>query len=385
MNRLIILTIALFMAACVDPFEPPVEDYEQLLVVEAFISDDDEAQVVKLSLSAPIDGEEFTPVTSADVRLEDNQGNSYAFPHEGSGNYYSVPGMLDIQPGRTYTLRIVLPGGESYASEPVSLKETPPIDDVYFELESFVSEEDGTVQQGVVVLTDTKSPDGEPLYLRYDWEETYMSVSPFPSFYVYNSDSGTIDLREDNITNCWLSRQSSNIDIETTEGLTDPDIRQHRVRYLSFNREQLNYRYSILVKQYALDVEGYEFWKSLRETNENTGTLFDVLPFPLTANIYNEGNPDQPVLGYFDISTVSSKRIYIDKEDLPSGTSVRTLFQECISNAGDTLVSPAVVPDFTNQGYLISYSVIPGGFVMVPQSCIDCRIYGSNVKPDFWE
>jgi hypothetical protein len=385
MNRLIILTLVVFLTACVDPFDPPVQDYEELLVVEAFISDDDEPQVVKLSLSSAIDGEEFPPVTGANVMLEDDQGNSYTFPHEGSGYYYSVPGELDIQPGRTYTLVIILPGGESYVSEPVSLKETPPINDVYFKLESFVSETDGTVQQGAVILTDTESPDGEPLYLRYGWEETYMSVSPFPSFYVYNADSGSIDLREDNITECWLSGESSNIDIETSEGLTDPDIREHRVRYLSFNREQLNYRYSILVKQYALDVEGYEFWKSLRETNENTGTLFDVLPFPLTSNIYNESDPDQPVLGYFDIATVSSKRIYIDKDDLPSGTSIKTLFESCINNAGDTLVSPSLVPDLTNQGYLISYSVVPGGFVMVPQSCIDCRLYGSNVKPDFWE
>jgi hypothetical protein len=199
------------------------------------------------------------------------------------------------------------------------------------------------------------------------------------------SEVQAIELREDNITECWLSGSSTEINIITTEGLAVSDVQEQPIRYLSFNNERLNFRYSILVKQYALDEEGYEFWKNLKETNESTGTLFDVLPFPLTANIRNEDDPSEPVLGYFDISTVSSERIYIDRTDIPAGTVIPSLFRGCSGNAGDTLVSPGDVPRFSRGGYLISYYVFPTGYIMVPKSCIDCTIYGSNVKPDFWE
>jgi len=368
----------------VDPFDPPVEDYEELLVVDAFLSDDNERQVIRLSLSSPIDTARYTPVTGANVVLSDDEGNTYDFLHESQGNYYSIPGLLELLPGRFYTLTVSL-GAERYVSDAVQLKITPPITDVYYDQETFVSGENGSLQQGLVILADSESPDGEPLYLRYDWEETFMTVAPFPSNYIYDNETESIELRSDNISDCWISRNSTGINILTTEGLADPDIREHPIRYLSFNSEELNFRYSILVKQYALDVEGYEFWKALRETNESTGTLFDVLPFPLTANITNVDDPTEPVLGYFDISTASTQRIYIDRTELPTGISIPTFFQGCTNNAGDTLLSPMDVPDFVNRGFLISYYVFPTGYILVPRPCIGCTIYGSNVKPDFWE
>ncbi|MEJ2005543.1 MAG: DUF4249 family protein, partial [Cyclobacteriaceae bacterium] len=162
-------------------------------------------------------------------------------------------------------------------SDAVRLKETPPISDLYFEPATFIAEGEESPQDGFVVLTDTESSSGEPLYMRYEWEETYMTVAPYPSNFIYNPETGLIELRQNNITQCWLSNESKNLNIETTEGLTDPDIREHPVRYLSFSNSELNHRYSILVKQYAMDAAGYEFWNGLRETNETTGTLFDVL------------------------------------------------------------------------------------------------------------
>ena len=382
--RYIVIFLLPLLAACVDPFEPPVDDYQELLVVEAFINDQPEPQVVKLSLSSPIDTARFTPVTGAIVLLTDDSGAEYQFRSDGNGDYISNPGEFVAQPGRTYRLNIQFGNGRNYVSEAVEMKQTPPISDLYYELETFISG-DGSLQDGFVVKADVNAQNSEPLYLRFDWEETYMTVPPFPSFFIFDDELQSIEIREDNITECWITRNSSAINLVSTEGTAVNDVRRQVVRYLPFNRAELNYRYSILVRQYAMDPRGYDFWKSLKETNESTGTLFDVQPFPLTGNLKNLDDPDEPVLGYFDMATSSERRIFIDQTDVPVGTGVPTLFVGCINNAGDTIVSPSNVPILSNSGYLISYYLFPTGYVMVPRSCIDCTIYGSNVKPDFWE
>ena len=130
--------------------------------------------------------------------------------------------------------------------------------------------------------------------------------------------------------------------------------------------------------------EGYYFWKNLEESNEVTGSLYDKQPFQVIGNIKNIDDPEEPVLGYFDMATVSSRRLFIDKFNLPEDVSVPSLYTNCKSGV-DTLVSQNDVPLFLDRGYLISYFIFMQGYVMAYKNCVDCRLKGSNVKPEFWE
>ncbi len=370
---------------CVDPFEPPVAGYEELLVVEAFINDDPEPQVVYLSLSSPIDTVRFLPVSGAQVKIIDESGSQFTFAPGEAGAYYSDPNVFNPEPGITYELEVLLPDGRRIISEPVQMKLTPPLSEVYYDLENFVGGENGNIQEGFVVYANTNGLENEDTYLRYDWEETYESVPPYPASYIYNEQTGSIEQRQDNISRCWITRNSSGINIVTTEGRAITDIREQPIRYLSFSGVELNQRYSIRVKQYAMDSEGYRFWKSLKETNESTGSLFDTQPFPLRGNLQNANDPNEPVLGYFDIATVASQRIFIDKDDLPGNISIPDLYEGCLTSGVDTLVPTGQVPLWLTRGYLISSYVFPVGYVMVQRQCVDCTLYGTNEQPDFWE
>ena len=127
------------------------------------------------------------------------------------------------------------------------------------------------------------------------------------------------------------------------------------------------------------------FWQNLKESNESTGSLYDSQPFQVIGNIKNISDPSEAVLGYFDIVTVSSKRIFItERDDVPEEVIVASIFTQCRAEA-DTLVGNDRVPYFIGTGYLISRYVFGFGYVMVIKSCIDCRRKGSNVKPEFWE
>ena len=64
-----IFIIALLFSGCIKEFEPSRLGYENLLVVEAFLSDGDESFEVRLSRSIPIDTTGFTPESGANVSL----------------------------------------------------------------------------------------------------------------------------------------------------------------------------------------------------------------------------------------------------------------------------------------------------------------------------
>ena len=378
-----IIPILLLCWACVDPFDPPPGNYEDLLVVEAFLTDDDTAQTIRLSRSYPIDTTEFIPVVNANVTVQDDAGNTYIFQQADAGDYIIQPENFTPQVGRRYVLNVDLSPSERYVSAPVEMKPAQEIDELYFEPTSFI-DGSGNVVNGFKVALNSSGPVGETAYFRYEWEETYKTVPPFGSSLVYDKDTETIEERTENISECWVSNSSSSIILATTDGLNVNEIQDQAVRYVSFESAELNQRYSILVKQIPLDKSGYEFWTNLAESNESTGGLFDTQPFPLTGNLRNLEDPQEAVLGYFDVSTVSTQRIFIDNDDVPDTEFIPSLWENCRANPGDTLVAPGLVPTFDAQGFLISYFMFPDGYIMVPRRCIDCTTKGTNVKPDYW-
>ncbi len=147
----------------------------------------------------------------------------------------------------------------------------------------------------------------------------------------------------------------------------------------------LRERYSILVKQYSLSEEAFRFWNNLKESNESTGTLYDSQPFQVTGNIRSMEDPFEPVLGYFDMSLVSKKRIFITNTlDVPVDIDIPSAFPDCL-NGADTIVNFNQIPHFTDIGYLISFYNFGVGYIMALKTCVDCRLKGSNNKPEFWD
>lgn len=91
------------------------------------------------------------------------------------------------------------------------------------------------------------------------------------------------------------------------------------------------------------------------------------------------------MIGYFDISSVSTKRIYFDYEDFYDPESIRPRFVPYAS-CEVTLPSTATLIAQLEQDIVRWSSTDPSGvFFVVPTRCVDCTRFGSNVKPEFWE
>jgi len=376
--------IVFLLSGCIEPFTPPSANFLDLLVVEAFITDQPSSHFVKLSRSYPINEFRGEVESGATVSITSSNGSQIVFSESEPGMYLAT----GFQPiiGDSYVLNITTRDGSIYASNPVVMKETPEIENIYYERKSKPSKDVEGLDDGYQIFLDSKESE-ENQYLRFTWEETWEFRTPFTSFLEFNLETNRHFIREVDISNCWRYSESTEINVATNEGKIANKIKGQSIRYVSFNEPTLRIKYSLLIKQFSLDESSFRFWENLKESNESAGTLYDTQPFQIASNITNLQDSSIPILGIFEMTTESSQRIFITKNELPKEIFITTLYSECFNgvDAVVSVVSVADIPEYLAMGYLIETTVPVGRYTVVPEKCIDCRFKGSNSKPEFWE
>jgi hypothetical protein len=267
--------------------------------------------------------------------------------------------------------------GKQYESAFVTMRKTPQLDSVTYKYE----ERPSAGMNGMQIYVNTHDPSNNTNYYRWDWEETWVFYTPFNSVIYW--DEGQILPRNERINICWKSGKSTAINIASSNNLNVDRISDHPLLYVSTASDRLQTRYSVLVKQYGLSEESYNYWKELKNVTENLGTLFDPQPSIVKGNVYNINNDEELVLGYFDATTVSEERIFIKRNELPLA-NIPNYYAQCI----DSLVSYNQIPEMIRNQWLLVEETINdfGGteYVMSTEYCIDCTLYGTNEEPDFW-
>ncbi len=76
-------------------------------------------------------------------------------------------------------------------------------------------------------------------------------------------------------------------------------------------------RHYFTVRQLSISKDAYDYWRKVRELLNNTGSVFDSPPAPIQGNLYNVNNPDEVVLGYFEVGKAKVSRIYTTLADVP--------------------------------------------------------------------
>jgi hypothetical protein len=193
----------------------------------------------------------------------------------------------------------------------------------------------------------------------------------------------------DLIYTCWLSDLSTSISIANTEKLNSNVIYQFPLTHIPYNTSnKLINRYSILVKQYALTRDWFEWNQKIKKNTEQLGSIFDAQPTETGGNIHCVTNPDESVIGFIGCTTETQKRIFIDRLDIPRGV-ISDGYDYC---QPDTVgLSQEDIDIHFRGGNLIpiTYAYLNGFAVGIQSStadCVDCRVKGgTNVKPSFWK
>ena len=376
---LIFLTLTpVIMVRCIEPFYPDIEEYENVLVVDGLITNENMVYQVKLSRTMQFGDINKKPVPGAAVQVVDDLGSTYMFREIKSGTYQSYPEEFVGQTGRKYKLLIETSEGNKYESAFEELKQIPEIDSIHWQYKEKPSTDPDNPVKGIEILVDTHDPENKTRYYSWNWLETWEFFTP------YHKDTLP--------GHCWKYDSSRVIQIGSTDHLTEDILQNYPLYYISGSTNRLSLRYSVLIKQYSLTKEAFNYWSRIKETNENTGTLFDPIPTQVTGNVTDLNDPDKPVLGYFQASAVTTGRIFIDRAELiVYKLFVSDGFDYCESEMyTDTLNTPR--PDYLdlveNYGWIVYYQETSGPYVNTyltnSIACVDCSVSGSPIKPDFW-
>jgi len=380
--------VLILLQNCREPFDVEVPAGNSLLVVNGMITDHPGPYMIKLSRSSPLGSLDFPAESGASVAIESASGEIENLVEASEGYYFTSEDGIRGEIGEQYRVSIQTRHEETYQSDWKLLKQSPPIDSVYFTYKEEQAEEG--LLQGIQTFVDTHDPTNKTEYYRYDWIETWHYTVPYSPQYEYLGNDSTSVIEKKAV--CWIEQPSTSIDIASSTQNDRDIISRHPILFITTQTPRLRILYSLLVNQYALDQDEYLFWKGLKETVNESGTLFDKQPQSIIGNIHRI-NSDEPVLGYFSASSISAKRIFMDRSDLPEDTQVDvSLFNDCLvdtyiiekSSTSDKEVFNAldrglVFYDFYREFVNIS------GYIITTVPCSDCTYHGGALeKPDYW-
>lgn len=385
---------------CVDPFEPEVGAYEETLVVDGLFSNSTDPSTVTLSRSFSYNEETGAPIEKATVVIEDDQGERIQLEETAPGVYQTDPAKNIGQIGRSYRLLVTTLAGNQFESEWELMKAAPPIEDLFFGFEERIPDDpDDNPIRGAQIYLNARDTENNTRYYRWEYEETYEYILLYPPR--IRVEFGPVPGGgEDQIFNippdefeglrCWKTENSTRIVIGTTENLTQDVIERFPLHFVDNSTSRLYLRYSILVKQYALNEAYYDHLRKVVDFNQTTGSLFDPIPSEIFGNIRSVDDKDIPVLGYFGVGGVSEKRIFITRQEIPLGFGAP--FGPMCQN--DTVdldfrdLYSKVRPGSNLVLYDYDRTLIGGiilGYLVTEPPCASCAASdASNQRPEFW-
>lgn len=362
------------LSACREEYLPPVISAgNNFLVVEGIINTGQDSTIFKLSRTKNLSDTTFEiPELFAGVTIESKNGASYLLAHRGNGIYAAA--SLSLNPGEMYRLRISTNGGNLYQSDYVSVKQTPAIDSVTWKQDN-----------DVTIYVNTHDPANNTRFYRWDFIETWEYHAYYDSNLGYDYVSNLIYFRDSSqlLTRCWSTAKSTDVFLGTTDNLSQDVITQFPLTRITNGSDKMSFRYSMLVKQYALNRPAFEYWQLLRKNAKELGSIFGTQPAELIGNIKCVTNPNEPVIGFISASSVTEKRIFIKNNELVNWDSRSTQNVLCKPK----VVTPDSISYYlqADTAFAPAYFLTGGPLAIAKNSCVDCTRRGGNTKkPSYW-
>ena len=398
--------LPLLLNGCIESFDiQSSTSFESNLVVEATITNEEKQQLIRLSRAYQLDTLGPNAESNAQVRVFDDTQNTYSFQESEPGVYTSTVAFAAVQ-GRSYRLSILTVDGRSYGSEPQLLEPGAEISNVYA-----IRETNDLGKDGIAINLDAQGAGGSPAYFRYEYEEAFKIVAPLwapEDVAVVNDAWPNFEyelVARENGPVCYGDRASTRIVLASTDGLESNNLERFEIKFLDSDDYIISHRYSILVKQYNQSARAHAYYRTLQEFSQTENPFSENQPGFLEGNIFYENDPNEKVIGFFDVSGVTTKRMFFNYTDffpdepLPpyvapcqgiitapcpscsgggSAGCVPSLIQ-VIREEQAVYLTPTTPENFQGGGIICS-----GPYIMIPFNCGDCTKLGSNTAPEFW-
>ena len=396
----ILLSIVL---GCTTPYSYQTNGFEDALVIEATMTDQYKNHQIKLSRTYKLDGKKPTFESKAVVYVTDDLGNKYDF-QEKNESYISV-NQFQATPGRAYQLHILTKNGRTYVSNEEKLPQQTQIEKV----EAKTLTKKGEL--GVEITVNSNDPTNKSRYYRYEYDETYKIVAPkaYPKkavavFFAPGSNPKGQVVFEDRTTEvrvCYSDKKSNELILTNTNQLSEDRVTDFPIKFISSKDPIIRSRYSILVKQYVQNLAAHTFYETLKEIADIGSILSQTQPGFFYGNINPVDNPGEKVIGFFNVSSYSEKRIFFNftdlfpKEPIPKyqyycpspipENEINDFYFEYCFNPNNEICRGNDILDLLKSGIKTFFpNESPTSYLLYPVECGDCTSFSSNIKPSFW-
>jgi hypothetical protein len=306
----LLVFILVLSGSCLEPFEFPIDDTltEQLLVVDGLLTPSTGSQFFTLARTVSFKNKFIDPVLGASIVLND----TYPYTEIGDGKYELK--NVDINVGESYFIDIRLSDGTHYKSLPTIMPRGIQPDSTFVRFENGIRTTPTGAERiskvmNVYLDTDLPNNDNEgDLYFRWLTEGLYV----FPE----ESCGGLHQPKS-----CYIDVPPNGQDlvIQSSENIQgDRLINQRIATKNSFEINEFKALYILSTYQFSITKESFTYWSNLKTLANQSGTVFDLPPAALTGNMFNVDNPDELVLGYFEVADVDTIRASVLSSEFKS-------------------------------------------------------------------
>lgn len=432
-NTFKIILFFLALSSCVEELDVNFggeNELPNILIVEATITDELKFHEIRLSkvdsltdlgvdrvinpfeIGVPADSLDLDLVPheeNAQVRILVSDGSEISFIEGAPGSYISVQ-QFQAQEGLTYELVVNTADNRSFNSNAMSIEGTSTIADIYAEK---VQLSDGG--EGIEILIDNNPINGATGNLRFSYEETYKIIAPnwnANEFVLTNYDpcalpEVTYDLeiqpRTEEARVCFGKVSSPNVILNDNNLNDNGSLNRFSIQVLGQNNFKISHRYSIEVNQFVTSAESYGFYEKLNNFSQNGSVFSQIQPGFLEGNITSNDGRQGSVIGFFDVVSVSKKRLFFNFTDFFPDAPLPDYPLNCVESSSpeshtsycfsglDMNDCPTSIIERVNINNITytgenseNLGLCPGPHAYVPIVCGDCRILGSNIVPEFW-
>ena len=398
----VFLLLSLAITSCTEQYAFKNTDFESAMVVEGTITNELKNQTIRISQVYQLEetGPRFEK--GANVFITDDKGNEYQFK-ENDSLYVSLT-QFKAEPGTKYKLNIKTREGKNYTSDEQVLTTETKIDNMTATVENVNG------QRGVQINVNSYDPTNTSKYYRYEYYETYKIIAPMWYYEEARVDvippnpgnpvqdipatpgreEIVVTRRIKEVKTCYSSKASDAILLNNTNSSSEDRV-HYPVRFISDQNYIISHRYSIFVKQYVQNLASHTFYKTLIDLSTSGNILSPKQPGFFYGNMKSVENPDEKVLGFFEVSAVSSDRIYFNYRDLFPGERLPPYYvtdcepEEYKSCDGNLPCRGSALRSLIRTRARVMFSWNHDDlFYMVKAPCGDCTTFSSNIVPPFW-
>jgi hypothetical protein len=388
-KQLYTLVFLVFALGCIKPIEiDSIIEHEPTLIIDALLTNELKHHVVKLSKSIPLDSTELVKESNAQIKIIDNNNIVYNFS-EGEKGVYVSDDIFKAEKDKKYSLEVITSDGTNYTSNQEEIYGFNTIDEVEIKKENNKFNEEVL---SIYVKSDGSNNENAQYY-RYRIEETYKIIAPNWRVLMFDRTKLPEIVTVPNTEFykiCYGSDETKEIVMKETTLLNEKSI-EFSIYHLKEDNFKIAHRYSALVKQYVQSPEAHAYSTKVLRNSTSQSLLAQSQPGALIGNI----NSDKKVYGYFEVSSVSEKRMFFNHSDFFEYSERSFSYPEVCG----TPYYPALRVRSRYGGYNYPLreaitsgdwlyakedEIVSGTYHIVKRGCGDCNTYGSNIKPSFW-